>query len=209
LVIPSVTVPIGIDTREYHPDWTAFDKPLRLSFIGALDWMPNIEGLDWFIHSVWEPLVRVKYPDLELHIAGRNASKRLLNLQVPGIVIHGEVPDAAQFLNQYPVTIAPLLSGGGMRVKILEGMALGRVVLSTSVGIEGIPAVHQRESLIADTPEAWLEAIDWCHARATRLRIMGERAQTFCHDQFDNLEIAAHLISAYRENRQDMLHKVV
>lgn len=205
LTIPSATVPIGIDTREYHPDWAAFNQPLHLSFIGALDWMPNIEGLDWFISSVWEPLIRLKYPEMQLHIAGRNASRRLLNMQVPGITIHGEVPDAAAFLNQYPVTIAPLLSGGGMRVKILEGMALGRIVLSTQVGIEGIPATHQQEALIADSPEEWLAAIDWCIEQGPQLKQIGESAQAFCHDQFDNLEIAEHLIHAYRDNRSSLL----
>jgi glycosyltransferase involved in cell wall biosynthesis len=122
----------------------------------------------------------------------------MLKMNIPGVTVHGEVPSARHFLNAYPVTVAPLLSGGGMRAKILEGMALGRVVVSTSVGMEGIDAKHGREALIADTPEAWLEAIQWCVAQQAQLQVMGEQAATFCNESYDNLKVGKRLMAAYQ-----------
>ncbi|MEO6037349.1 MAG: glycosyltransferase, partial [Saprospiraceae bacterium] len=102
------------------------------------------------------------------------------------------------FLNQHSVMVVPLLSGGGMRAKILEGMALGKVVLSTRIGMEGIGAQHREEALLADTPEEFLEALRWCYAQPAALTHMGHRAQAFCTEHYDNLEIGRHLLQTYR-----------
>ena len=117
---PAMVMPIGIDTADYTPDFAAYEQAPAISFIGSLDWMPNLEGLDWFIKNVWEPLILPRYPQLTFHIAGRNTPERLLRLKVPGIVVHGEVESARAFLNAYPVTVAPLLSGGGIRIHPCE-----------------------------------------------------------------------------------------
>lgn len=194
----AVVAPIGLDCRDYEPDESAFSRPVSLSFIGSLDWMPNTEGLQWFIDEVWIPLVQPEFPHLEFHIAGRNTPTRLLKMKVPGITVHGEVPSARAFLNNYPITIAPLLSGGGMRAKILEGMALGRVVISSSVGMEGIEATPGREALIANTPHEWIEAIRWCCAPSAPLRETGRKAAAFCRDRYDNRQVASRLLEAYR-----------
>jgi glycosyltransferase involved in cell wall biosynthesis len=114
------------------------------------------------------------------------------------VVVHGEVPDAAAFINQHPIMVVPLLSGSGMRAKILEGMALGKVILSTPVGLEGIPARHREEALIAATPEDFLSAVRWCVAEGAALEGLGRRAQTFCSEHFDNLEVARRLLGVYR-----------
>lgn len=199
LQIPAIVTPIGLDCSDYEPDYTAYKLPVSLSFIGSLDWMPNTEGLEWFIENVWIPLVIPEFPNLTFHIAGRNTPAKMLRMKVPGITVHGEVPSARAFLNAYPVTIAPLLSGGGMRAKILEGMALGRVVISSTVGMEGIEVTPGQEALIADTPEAWLNAIRWCCTPNTPLQDMGQRAATFCRDNYDNRMVAGRLLEAYQD----------
>jgi polysaccharide biosynthesis protein PslH len=198
---PAIVTPIGLECAAYQPDFSVFEmsRPLSLSFIGSLDWMPNLEGLRWFLDEVWSPLLRPRFPDLELHIAGRNAPAWLLRLDVPGIIVHGEVADAAQFLNQHPITIAPLLSGGGMRAKILEGMALGRVVVSTTLGMEGIDVQHRREALLADTPQAWQSAIEWCHSQRAAMQHMGRAARDFCAENFDNQEVAQKMLERYAQ----------
>jgi hypothetical protein len=88
----------------------------------------------------------------------------------------------------------PLLSGGGMRAKILEGMAVGKVVLSTSLGMEGIDARHQHDCLLADTPEAWLQAIQYCYDAGPGLAQMGAHAREFCEREFDNERLARRLV---------------
>jgi glycosyltransferase involved in cell wall biosynthesis len=195
---PAVVTPIGLDCRDYTADNRCFHQPLSLAFIGSLDWMPNVEGLKWFLDTVWKPLLATAFPNLTFHIAGRNTPSWLRRLRLPGVVVHGEVPDAAAFINQHPIMVVPLLSGSGMRAKILEGMALGKVILSTPVGLEGIPARHREEALIAATPEDFLSAVRWCVAEGAALEGLGRRAQTFCSEHFDNLEVARRLLGVYR-----------
>lgn len=197
MVTPGLVIPIGLDSRDYDPDFGAFDGPLSISFIGSLDWMPNVEGLDWFLSEVWVPLLLPRFPQLTFHIAGRNTPDRLMELRIPGVVVHGEVPSAQAFLNAHALTIAPLLSGGGMRAKILEGMALGRVVISTTVGMEGIDVEDGVEALLADTPEDWLCKIEWCFEHRSRLSEIGAAAVSLCNSSYDNRSIARRLMAAY------------
>jgi len=196
---PAVAMPIGLDCRDYLADDASFQRPLSLGFIGSLDWMPNAEGLAWFLDSVWRPLLAPAFPELTFHIAGRNTPPWLRRLRLPRVHVHGEVPSAPEFINQHSVLVVPLLAGGGMRAKILEGMALGKVVLSTSVGMEGIAARHLQEALLADKPEDFYSAVNWCYAQGPELVRMGQRAQVFCVQNFDNLEIARRLLEAYRK----------
>lgn len=195
---PAVVTPIGLDCRDYVPDNRCYHQPLSLAFIGSLDWMPNVEGLKWFLDSVWTPLLAPEFPDLQFHIAGRNTPSWLRRLRMPGVVVHGEVPEATGFINRHSLLVVPLLSGSGMRAKILEGMALGKAVLSTPVGLEGIPARHREEALFAKTPEDFLSAVRWCVAQGAALEDMGRRARAFCGTHFDNLEVARRLLNVYR-----------
>jgi len=110
---------------------------------------------------------------------------------------HGEVVSAPDFINQHSMMVVPLLSGGGMRAKILEGMAVGKVVLSTSLGMEGIAARHHEEALLADTPEAFAAALQWCYDQPDGLAAMGRRAQAFCTENYDNREIGRRLLQTY------------
>ncbi|MEZ4964006.1 MAG: glycosyltransferase family 4 protein [Saprospiraceae bacterium] len=193
---PATISPIGIDCRDYQVDHLSFARPLSLSFIGSLDWMPNQEGLNWFLNEVW-PLLTLKFPDLEFHIAGRTAPAWIRHLNIGNVSFHGEVPSSPDFLGQHSVMVVPLLSGGGMRAKILEGMACGKVVLSTSVGMEGINARHRKECLIADTAEEFVAAIEWCYAQGRELERLGDSGRNFCHDHFDNLEVGRRLLETY------------
>jgi polysaccharide biosynthesis protein PslH len=194
---PATVCPIGLDCRDYHPDPASFQRPLSLSFIGSLDWMPNQEGLRWFLDMVWLPLLAPNFPELTFHIAGRTAPRWLRELNLERVIFHGEVPDAADFLNQHAVMVVPLLSGGGMRAKILEGMAVGKVVLSTRLGIEGIEAEDRRECLLAEQPEEWLEALRWCYYEGENLAALGARARVFCEQHFDNEAVARKLVEVF------------
>lgn len=195
---PAVVCPIGLDSRDYFPDDRCYDQPLSLSFIGSLDWMPNQDGLKWFLDEVWTPLLAPNFPELTFHIAGRTAPAWLRNLKKERVVFHGEVPDAAEFINQHAVMVVPLLSGGGMRAKILEGMALGKVVLSTRIGMEGIAANNRKECLLADRPEEILAAVRWCVGQGPELKNIGQKARRFCVENFDNVEVAKKLLDKYR-----------
>lgn len=197
-----IGIPIGIHVKDYPVNQESFKKPLSIGFIGSLDWMPNEEGLRWFLDKVWKPLLRPAFPELTFHIAGRNAPVWLKNLEAAGVVFHGEVPDASEFVLQHSISAVPLLSGGGMRVKILEAMALGRMVISTTIGMEGINAESGKHCLIADKPEEWYQAMRDCLDGKYSPEAIGTSARKFCTDQFDNLRIAEDLIENINQYRR-------
>ncbi len=188
--------PIGLELKNYV---TISRKSANsICFIGALDWRPNREGLDWFIANVWPDLSR-EMPDLKFHIAGRNTPADLINNRVKNIVVHGEVPNAVEFINSHNVMIVPLFSGSGMRVKILEGMALKKTIVTTSLGMEGIDAGHGKELLIADTPEAFKQAIELALSDQNLRDNIGKSAQEFVQQYYDHTTIASRLIEKYRQ----------
>lgn len=189
-------IPIGIDNRDYMADDASFQKELSISFIGSLDWIPNLEGVEYFLSEIW-PELSTKYPKLKLHIAGRNTPQKLLDRNIQNVVFEGEVSNAKDFINKHSIMLVPILSGSGMRAKILEGMALGKVVLTTSLGLEGISAKNKEHVLIADTKAEYIKCIEYCYAHKNELKEIGQRAQVFISDRYDNLQLAKHLIDAY------------
>ncbi|MEZ4986545.1 MAG: glycosyltransferase family 4 protein [Saprospiraceae bacterium] len=191
----SVVTPIGVSKLEI-PKPKEVSPRQSISFIGSLDWMPNVEGLNWFIDEVW-PSLQSAYPQLELHIAGRNTPKCLLQLNKPGIVVHGEVPDSAAFIQQHPIMVVPLLTGSGMRAKILEGMALGKTVLTTSIGLEGIHANHRTEVMIANTPDQFLESLHYLLNHPNRLQQISQKARALVQEKYNSKGIAKRVLAAY------------
>ncbi len=189
-----ISIPIGIDIRDYPENMESFRKPVSIAFIGSLDWMPNEEGLRWFLENIWKKRLYVSFPELTFHIAGRNAPVWIRNLDMDGVVFHGEVQDASAFVLQHSISVVPLLSGGGMRVKILEAMALGRMVISTATGIEGIDAEHGKHCLIASEPGEWEQTVKDCMNGKYNPEAVGRAAREFCAVQFDNLRIAEELV---------------
>ncbi|MFT6337716.1 MAG: glycosyltransferase involved in cell wall biosynthesis [Saprospiraceae bacterium] len=187
--------PIGVDINRYKPLANKLKEP-SLSFIGSLDWTPNLDGLDWFLKEVYPEIVN-RYPSITFNIAGRNTPKSIIDLQSDNILIHGEVDSAIDFINNHPIMIVPLLAGSGMRVKILEGMALGKVVISTVIGAEGISAIHKNSILIADTPAEFLESISWLLQCPERIEEVGKNAREFIGEHFDEGNNAEKLVSFY------------
>ena len=193
-------IPIGLELKNYTPATIDISRPLSMGFIGSLDWMPNLEGLNWFVNDIW-PSLTSRFPNLELHIAGRHAPPELLSASYGNLVVHGEVEDAKDFLNQHQITVVPLLSGSGMRAKILEAMALGRVVLTTTLGLEGIPARANQEVLIADSEAEFVELLDMLIAQPQKLDEISKAAQTFVSTNYCHLNLAQDLTKALKDYR--------
>lgn len=129
-----------------------------IGFLGSLDWMPNQEGIKWFLENVWF-FIRQKAPHIELNIAGKNAPDWLLAFNNPDENIHvlGLVDSAEKFLKAQEVIIVPLLSGSGMRIKIIEAMAAKKAIVSTSVGAEGIDITDQ--CILENNAERFADAV--------------------------------------------------
>ena len=206
---PVHVVPVGYNPRKLRGGSTAVAKtgggahgraPLSMSFIGSLDWAPNLEGLDWFLERVW-PRLHTAFPTLQFHVAGRKTPDRILSLQLPNVFVHGEVPDSKAFLRSHPLTVAPILSGSGTRVKILDAMSTGRVVLTTAMGLEGIDATDRREVLVCDRAVDFVTQLNWLREDATRAERLGEAATGLIRDHFDFARIGYRLASVIRDRR--------
>ncbi len=196
---PMHVSPTGIEFANYALPEQDFSE-IKLFHLGSLDWTPNIEGLLWFLKNVWTKLAK-EYPDLKFTIAGRNASETFVQkiTSYKNIVYKGEVEHALDFMHEHNVMIVPLLSGSGMRIKIIEGAACGNVIITTSKGLEGIDAKNNSEVLIADTAEKFIEQIKALLNDKKRANKISETAKHFISDNFDNFAISKSLLNFYLE----------
>jgi len=196
-VKPVLTIPAGLTLDEYPI--TPLPSAPSLLFIGALDWLPNQEGLNWFLDHVFDNLV-AQLPQIQLHVAGRNAPDHFARkLQHDHIVYHGEVDDSRKFMQAYRIMVAPLLTGSGIRIKILEGMALGRPVVTTSVGIEGIPARNNREVRIADDPDQFKKQVVTMLSDDTAVNSQVKEARDLIKENFDTFGLSTRLSQFFNE----------
>ena len=200
---PMHIVPVGYDSQlTLEPILPPLSQlPFAISFIGSLDWAPNQEGLKWFLKDVW-PLLNENFPSLEFHIAGRKTPPEILNLKMPKVFVHGEVDDSAIFLSRFPMTVAPILSGSGTRVKILDAMVTGRVVLTTQMGLEGIQAQDRKQVLICRSPTAFVDQVRFVKENPEMLLQIGENARSFIRNNFDFARIGYGVASAIRDQKR-------
>lgn len=147
--------PAGVDTEYFTPVHPSSED---LIFLGSMDWKPNQDAILWF-HQQVLPQIFSRYPGLKLYIVGKNPPMKIQQLHGDRIIVTGTVPDVRPYLQNCGIAIVPLRIGGGMRVKILELMACGLPVVSTTLGAEGINYENYRDILIADTPDEFIRQI--------------------------------------------------
>lgn len=192
---PITTVPFSIDTKtfKYSPNV----KPeLSLFHLGSMDWTPNIEGVVWFLNNVW-PEVQKEKLNIRLYLAGREMPQEIYDRQDPNVIVVGEVSDAHNFMSQHGIMIVPLLSAGGIRVKIIEGMALGKTIISTTIGAEGIEYKNGQEIFIADQPQEFVQAIKELTQRPELMVSIGKNARKLVYEQFDNSVLTKKLLDFF------------
>jgi len=193
---PLLTIPAGLSLVNYPQ--TELPAGPSIFFIGALDWLPNLEGLVWFLRNVFNLLLS-ELPELRFHVAGRNAPAHFeKELKHPNITYHGEVEDALTFIQSYRVMVAPLLTGSGIRIKILEGMALGRPVVTTSAGIEGIPAVIHPYAVVEDDPKMFSSQLVKLLTDTQEAEHPLSEAREFIGLYFDTFELSSRLSQFYK-----------
>jgi glycosyltransferase involved in cell wall biosynthesis len=183
-------VPFGVDTDKIQPqtgsEWVGYH-------IGAMDWLPNAEGINWFLKEAW-PQIHQQDPEFTFHFAGRKMPESFLKTNIAGVKCHGEVPDANAFIADKKILIVPLRSGGGIRVKILEAMAMGKIVISTTIGMQGIDAIPGTHFLEANTPQQFSEAINWALSNRKAAELIGTNAAALIHEKYDANAIQKALI---------------
>jgi glycosyltransferase involved in cell wall biosynthesis len=189
--------PIGFDIEDYPVTKSTFGPEMSICFIGSLDWMPNREGLDWFLTKCW-PHIHARWPKMTFHIAGRNTPMSLLEKQYPNVTVHGEVADATSFIGRHSAMIVPLFSGSGMRVKIVEGMMMGKLIITTTLGKEGIEGEDREDFLVADSEEQFYKAIELCVEQPELAHQITLKAQENAKQQFDNSLAARKILEIYQ-----------
>lgn len=173
-----------------------------------MNWMPNEEGIYWFLSNVWEKVSK-RNPDLQLNLAGRNMPKWLLKLKKKNVNVIGEVPDAKEFVKNNDIAIVPLLSGSGIRIKIIESMAMGKTVVTTMVGAEGIQYSEYENIIIADSPAKMVEVICKIVNDPNEAQRIGWNARRLVEDVYDNKKIIDRLLVFYDEismKKKDVTH---
>lgn len=155
---PVHVVPTGVDTEFFAPS-SSTPRARNLVFTGSMDWLPNEDAMLFFCREIL-PLVRAEEPDVTLTIVGRAPTPAVQKLaENAGVAVTGRVDDVRPYVRDAAAYIVPLRIGGGTRLKIFEAMAMGKAVISTSIGAEGLPVEHGEQILIADDPRTFARSV--------------------------------------------------
>ena len=190
-----ITIPCGIKLSQYE---SVKRKPdFDISYLASFDWLPNLQGIDWFLDKVW-PIIRNKAPQITMALAGRKMPKRLLYQNSENLTIRGEVDNMQDFITNSKINIVPLLAGSGMRIKIVENMALSRPMVSTNIGAEGIEVENGTEILLEDEPEQFADAIIKLVTDTELQNSMGLAARKKIESRYDNKVLGKQLMDFYQ-----------
>jgi sugar transferase (PEP-CTERM/EpsH1 system associated) len=166
-------IPTGVDTAYFAPDGTR-ETANQLVFTGAMDWYPNEDAILHFMDAIL-PAIRRDVPDVGMTVVGRNPTPRLrVAAARAGVRVTGTVPDVRPYVAEAAVYVVPLRVGGGTRLKIFEALAMGKAVVSTSVGAEGLPLTAGQHFLRADEPQAFARAVTALLADPSRRQWRGQ-----------------------------------
>lgn len=151
-------VPTGVDLQQYRPEAAKQSVGALVMFVGAMDWEPNVDAVEYFCREIW-PLIQAKAPSARFRIVGRNPDRRVQKLVSPSVEVTGSVPSVVDHLREAAVVVVPLRVGGGTRLKIYEAMAMGKAVVSTSTGAEGLDVHHGQDIMLVDDPGGFADAV--------------------------------------------------
>ncbi len=204
--VPSITIPFGVDTDKWAPiqgeDKEEGQEP-RFFHLGSMDWIPNQEAVDHLLEKVW-PLVRERMPSAELYLMGKNMDRD--QDEVPeGVKVIGEVDDAIESIRKSGIMLVPLRSGSGIRVRIIQGMALQKAIVSTPVGVSGIKAKDRQELRIERDPKAFAEAMVELANDPELRQQLGENARKMVLEHYDEKKLIERLEAFYQELAETVL----
>jgi polysaccharide biosynthesis protein PslH len=206
-------VPNGVDLASFRPGRPGHEQGGSLVFVGHMDWFPNRDGIDYFIAEIL-PLLSER-PDLQLEVIGRNPTPA--SQAAKGVSFAGFVDDLQARVQRAAVFIVPLRAGSGTRLKILEAMAMGKAIVSTRIGAEGIGLVDGDSALLADTAAQFAAAIGRLLDDPELRHRLGGRARELAEKHYGWTVIGERLLAAYdallhpdpgRRSEHSSLHRV-
>ena len=194
---PNYVCTAGMDMDSLPEQRSELEWP-SLFYLGALDWEPNKEGLRWFLKYVW-PKVKKKYAGLTLHIAGRNMAREFYNIGDKQVIIHGEVESAVDFMKDKAIMIVPILSGSGMRIKILEGLAHRKGIVATRIAAEGMGVRSGEHLFIANEPQDFADAISTLIENRSMYDLIAKQGYQLVEKRFSNDAVVGGLLRFYEK----------
>jgi glycosyltransferase involved in cell wall biosynthesis len=183
-------IPTAVKTDFPVPDY----KLNSFYFLGAMDWRPNKEGVGWLLKEV----IPNGLKGLDLHIAGKALKEG--EIKHPSVICHGEVKDARDYLKKYGICVIPMLSGSGIKIKLLENMAMGKPIVTTSEGTRGVDVEDKKHVLIADDPEAFRSAMYELAMNNKLRKTLGQNAKQFVIHNFGEEKLTRRLIAFIKES---------
>ncbi len=192
-------VPNGVDLQAYRPDLPALAGMAHPSLVytAKMDFRPNVDAVLWFAQQVL-PILWKEMPETHFYIVGQSPSPRLDALRdEPRITITGAVEETQPYIAGAEVYVVPLRVGGGTRLKVLEAMAMGRALVSTSLGAEGLGATDGRELVLADEPASFARQVAALLRDEPRRRSLGQAARSFVEQSYGWEHIGPRLEAAY------------
>jgi len=189
LKAPVHVVQTGVDTAFFTPPSEA-PSPAHMVFTGSMDWLPNEDGMTYFCREIL-PKIRQAEPAATLSIIGRAPTPAVRKLaEIPGVDVTGRVDDVRPHIARGAVYIVPLRIGGGTRLKIFEAMSMGKAVVSTTIGAEGLPVTSGRDIDIADEPSRFAHAVVHLMRDTESRRAMESAARRLVVERYDWAAVA-------------------
>ncbi len=190
----------GVDVDYFHPGSDPAGGENRLVFVGGMSWYPNREAMSWFLAEIW-PLIRRKHPGARMAIVGSHPAPDVLRAVAAGegVEAPGLVPDIRPYVQNAAVYVCPLRLGGGTRLKILDAWAMGKAVVSTTLGCEGLAAVPGRDLEIADEPALFADRVGALLTDPARRRALGRAGRERVVGEFAWPGVAAGMLDLYAE----------
>ncbi|MBI3621542.1 MAG: glycosyltransferase, partial [Nitrospirae bacterium] len=195
-------IPTGVDTAYFTPNGSR-EAPGRLVFTGSMDWYPNEDAMLYFMGAIL-PRIRQDVPDVSLTVVGRNPSARLAEAaSTIGVQVTGTVDDIRPHVDEAAVYVVPLRVGGGTRLKIFEALAMGKAVVSTTVGAEGLPLIPGEHFLRADDPADFARAVVALLRDPNRRQALGMAGRRLVEERYAWPRVAAEFESRCAEIYRD------
>ena len=193
-----VLIPIGVDTQFFRP-WNGQEEWPSLIFVGDMEHPPNIDAVLFFYNNIYKK-IKEYLPKTKLYIVGRNPVREVCRLSLDkSVIVTGYVEDVRPYLSRSSIAIAPLVSGTGIKIKILEAMAMGKLVISTSVGSRGIDVSPGKNILIADDPQYFAKCTVEALFDETARQTMGHNGRLLVKAKYSWDAMADELDTLFRD----------
>jgi polysaccharide biosynthesis protein PslH len=188
-------IPFGLNFEEkYFKEYSPPEiNELVLFHVGSMDWIPHQEAFKWFFDKVWIEF-NLKHPETKLFLAGSKMPHWLIDNKYKNVLVTNDYVDAKEFSKGKAIMIVPSFSGSGIRIKIAEGMAKGKVIVTTTNGAMGIPCSHGENIFISDNPEEWNDILHECVTNLSKVQEISLNARTFSLQEFDFISVAKKLL---------------